>query len=100
MKTQEDINKRQYSHLEILKERIQIKTAVDGVNSRLDTVQAAVHYPLLLHLQPVFSYFKIPIGSLSKSNSTANQMMSLPMHPNLNNTQQKFAVNTLIDLTN
>jgi UDP-2-acetamido-2-deoxy-ribo-hexuluronate aminotransferase len=46
-------------------------------------VPTAVHYPIPLNLQPVFSALGKPEGSFPVSESVAKKVMSLPMHPYL-----------------
>ena len=46
-------------------------------------VPTAVHYPVPLHLQPVFSKLKLPKGSFPVAESVAKRVLSLPMHPYL-----------------
>lgn len=46
-------------------------------------IPTAVHYPLPLHLQPVFIGLSLQKGSFPVSESAANRVMSLPMHPYL-----------------
>lgn len=44
-------------------------------------IPTAVHYPLPLHLQPVFSYLNIQAGAFPIAEAYSNQVVSLPMHP-------------------
>jgi len=46
-------------------------------------IPTAVHYPVPLHLQPVFSGLNLPPGSFPAAESAANRVLSLPMHPYL-----------------
>ncbi len=46
-------------------------------------IPTAVHYPVPLHLQPVFSGLNLPIGSFPVAESAAKRVLSLPMHPYL-----------------
>lgn len=46
-------------------------------------VPTAVHYPVPLHLQPVFANLNLPAGSFPISEAAAARVMSLPMHPYL-----------------
>ena len=46
-------------------------------------VPTAVHYPVPLNLQPAFSNLGKPAGSFPVAESVANRVMSLPMHPYL-----------------
>ncbi len=46
-------------------------------------VPTAVHYPIPLNLQPAFVSLNKPAGSFPVSESVAGKVMSLPMHPYL-----------------
>ncbi len=46
-------------------------------------IPTAVHYPIPLHLQPVFSGLDIPEGRFPVAESVAKRVLSLPMHPYL-----------------
>jgi len=46
-------------------------------------IPTAVHYPVPLHLQPVFSGLNLPEGSFPVAESMAKRVLSLPMHPYL-----------------
>jgi UDP-2-acetamido-2-deoxy-ribo-hexuluronate aminotransferase len=51
-------------------------------------VPTAVHYPLALHMQPVFAHLGLPEGSFPFSEAAASRVISLPMHPYLTDEQQ------------
>ncbi|UPU38270.1 DegT/DnrJ/EryC1/StrS family aminotransferase [Geomonas paludis] len=57
----------------------------DEVQKRLSEVgiPTAVHYPVPLHLQPVFGELGLGCGSFPVSEAASNRVMSLPMHPYL-----------------
>ena len=46
-------------------------------------MSSAVHYPVPLHLQPVFAGLNLPEGSFPVAESAARRVLSLPMHPYL-----------------
>ena len=46
-------------------------------------IPTAVHYPVPLHLQPVFAGLGLPEGSFPVAESAAGRVLSLPMHPYL-----------------
>lgn len=46
-------------------------------------VQTAIHYAVPAHLQPAYSDLGYGIGSLPQSESAANQVLSLPIYPEL-----------------
>jgi UDP-2-acetamido-2-deoxy-ribo-hexuluronate aminotransferase len=55
----------------------------DAVQERLqgEGIPTAIHYPIPLHLQPVFAGLNLPEGSFPVAESAARQVLSLPMHP-------------------
>ncbi|MDH4262369.1 MAG: DegT/DnrJ/EryC1/StrS family aminotransferase [Spirochaetia bacterium] len=55
-------------------------------------VPTAVHYPIPLHLQPVFSYLGQGKGSYPVSEKIAEKVISLPMHPYLSEAEQDEVV--------
>ena len=46
-------------------------------------IPTAVHYPVPLHLQPVFAGLNLPTGSFPFAEHAARRVLSLPMHPYL-----------------
>ena len=90
----------------LLKDAAQIPVVRDGYTSpyaqytievdERDTVQqvlqqagipTAVHYPVPLHLQPVFAHMNLPEGSFPHSERAGKRVLSLPMHPYLESEQ-------------
>ncbi len=55
-------------------------------------VPTAVHYPLPLHLQPVFAHLGLREGRFPVSESAARRVVSLPMHPYLTEEEQQEVV--------
>lgn len=64
-----------------------------GMKAR--SVPTAVHYPVPLHLQPVFSNLGQGAGSFPLSEAAGNRVISLPMHPYLTEAQQAQVVAAL-----
>ncbi len=58
-------------------------------------VPTAVHYPVPLHLQPVFAELGLLKGSFPVSEVAGDKVMSLPMHPYLTQMEQDFIVSAL-----
>jgi UDP-2-acetamido-2-deoxy-ribo-hexuluronate aminotransferase len=58
-------------------------------------VPTAVHYPLALHMQPVFANLDYAAGSFPLSEAAARRVISLPMHPYLTDDQQRAVVDAL-----
>jgi UDP-2-acetamido-2-deoxy-ribo-hexuluronate aminotransferase len=72
----------------------------DEAQSRLKEagVPTAVHYPIPLHLQPVFSYLSQPEGSFPVAEDLAKRVLSLPMYPYLDQHQQNHIVDKIQSL--
>jgi len=64
----------QVDHREAVQEKLQEKG-----------IPTAVHYPIPLHLQPVFAGLDLPPGSFPVAETAAKRVLSLPMHPYLTN---------------
>lgn len=58
-------------------------------------IPTAVHYPVPLHLQPVFAGLGRGPGSFPVSEAAAARVLSLPMHPYLSEEQQVRVVEAL-----
>ena len=58
-------------------------------------VPTAVHYPLSLHMQPVFAHLGHREGDFPVSEAAARRVISLPMHPYLTEAQQVQVVDAL-----
>lgn len=59
-------------------------------------IPTAVHYPVPLHLQPVFAALNCPEVSFPVAESAAQRVMSLPMHPYLGQMEQDSIVDALL----
>lgn len=58
-------------------------------------IPTAVHYPVPLHLQPAFVFLGEPEGSFPVAEAAAKRVMSLPMHPYLEEPQISTIVREL-----
>lgn len=58
-------------------------------------VPSAVHYPLPIHLQPVFAGLGLARGSFPLSEAAAERVLSLPMHPYLTDEQLAHVAESL-----
>ena len=70
----------------------------DEVQKKLQEagVPTAVHYPVPLHLQPAFASLGLGEGSFPVSEAAAKRVMSLPMHPFLDESAQQSVVAALM----
>lgn len=58
-------------------------------------IPTAVYYPKCVHQQPVFSRLNYGKGSLPESEKAADEVLSLPMHPWLTQSQQDLVVDVI-----
>lgn len=98
-------------YIELLKDVVQVPVVAAGSSSvfaqftievdNRDVVQArlkeagiptAVHYPVPLNLQPAFAHLNLPEGSFPISEAASRRVMSLPMHPFLDEATQDAIV--------
>lgn len=59
-------------------------------------IPTAVHYPIPLNLQPAFAYLNQPVGSFPVSEHVAKHVVSLPMHPFLEQKDIEFIAKAVI----
>jgi dTDP-4-amino-4,6-dideoxygalactose transaminase len=60
-------------------------------------VPTEIYYPLPLHLQPAFSYLGYSEGQLPFSEAASQQVLSLPVYPELTEAQQRRVVLSIAD---
>jgi len=58
-------------------------------------IPTAVHYPMPLHLQPVFADLGQGAGAFPVAEAAGRRVLSLPMHPYLTEDQQARVVQAL-----
>jgi dTDP-4-amino-4,6-dideoxygalactose transaminase len=58
----------------------------------------AVHYPTPLHLQKVFSYLGYHEGNFPESERAANEVISLPIYPELTKSQIDMIISAVLEL--
>jgi UDP-2-acetamido-2-deoxy-ribo-hexuluronate aminotransferase len=58
-------------------------------------IPTAVHYPIPLHMQPVFANLDYRAGDFPASERAGQRVMSLPMHPYLTEADQDKVVQAL-----
>ncbi|MBN1280603.1 MAG: DegT/DnrJ/EryC1/StrS family aminotransferase [Candidatus Thermoplasmatota archaeon] len=55
-------------------------------------VDCGVHYPIPLHLQPAYKNLGIPKGSFPVSEQLAEEILSIPIYPELSKEQREYIV--------
>jgi len=58
-------------------------------------IPSMIYYPLPLHLQPAFASETIPVGSMPTSEQLCQDVISLPMHPELTADIQDIIINQI-----
>lgn len=58
-------------------------------------VQAAVHYPFPVHLQPAFRRYGYGPGDFPVAEAAANRILSLPLYPQITSDQQRIVADAL-----
>ncbi len=66
---------------------------------RKNGVSAIIHYPIPLHLQKAYSELGYKKGDFPVAEKVADEIISLPMHPFLNNEEIEFVVEQVLKLT-
>jgi dTDP-4-amino-4,6-dideoxygalactose transaminase len=69
----------------------------DRVRSELENrgVQTAVHYPKPVHLQDAFKHFGYKAGSLPHTERACEEVLSMPLFPEMTNEQVFYAGESL-----
>jgi len=75
---------------------VEDREQVEAAMKRLG-VPTAVHYPLPLHLQPVFAHLGQGPGAFPHAEAAARRVISLPMHPYLDEATQRQVVAALVE---
>jgi dTDP-4-amino-4,6-dideoxygalactose transaminase len=58
-------------------------------------IQAAIHYPVPVHLQPAFRYLGYGPGDFPVAEAAASQLLSLPLYPQITEEQQARVVDAV-----
>lgn len=69
----------------------------DGLQKHLKErgIETGIHYPVPLHLQPVYENLGYKRGDFPQTEQAASEILSLPMYPELTNDQVQFIVNAV-----
>jgi dTDP-4-amino-4,6-dideoxygalactose transaminase len=70
------------------RERVREELAQKGVSS-------TIYYPLPMHLQPVYRHLGYQMGQFPEAEAAAQEVVSLPMFPEMSVAQQDYVVNAL-----
>jgi len=62
-----------------------------------DGIETAVYYPLGLHLQPCFASLGYRAGDLPETERAAGEVLSLPVHPSLRESDREYVVDRIVD---
>ena len=60
-------------------------------------IGAGIHYPVPLHQQPAYAYLDISPTALPVTHRTAKRLLSLPIYPEMTQTQVQIVVTALSD---
>lgn len=63
---------------------------------RAHGVEAGIHYPAPLHLQPAYGHLGYRVGQLPVSEQVANECLSLPIYPEMTDAQQDRVVELVL----
>lgn len=88
----EDRNARHSYHLYVIK--TQVRDCVKRFLEKQD-IGVGIHYPIPLHLQPVYDCLGLKKGCFPVVESLSNSILSLPMFPELTSVQQDYVVSNV-----
>ncbi len=60
-------------------------------------IPTEIYYPLPLHLQPAFAYLGLKAGDFPESEAASNEVLALPVYPELTESQQNAVVKAIAD---
>ena len=69
----------------------------DGLQKHLKAcgIEAGIHYPIPLHLQPVYQNLGYKPGDFLNAEKAAGEILSLPMYPEMTDTQVQQVVDAV-----
>ncbi len=78
-----------------LKNRDKLKTFLEEHG-----IASTIHYPIPLHLQKVYKDLGYKIGDLPESEKAAQEVLSLPIYPEINDNDIKFVCEKICEFVN
>lgn len=85
----EDKNVSSVYHLYVIRVANRLKLK-EGLTK--EGIATGIHYPTPLHLQPAYSHLGLPKGSFPVTEKLSQDILSLPIYPELTNQQIEFVV--------
>ena len=61
-------------------------------------VNTIIYYPIPIHLQPAYKELGYKEGSLPVTEKVCNQVISLPIFPELESSKQSYVINTIKEI--
>ncbi|MCX7713950.1 MAG: DegT/DnrJ/EryC1/StrS family aminotransferase, partial [Chthoniobacterales bacterium] len=61
-------------------------------------IPTGIYYPKCLHQLPVFEHLGYRVGEFPNAERAAEEVLSLPMHPYLDEATQDFIVDSIIEI--
>ena len=74
----------------------------DAIQKRLaeQGVSTMVYYPVPIHLQPIYSYLGYRLGSVPVTETACQEVLSLPIFPELTRDQSEYVADALVSAFN